>query len=333
MVVLCALLLPMAMIGCSPASEPTPTPTQAGPIVFGDISWDSAQVHNRIAAFILENGYGYEPDYIPGDTAPLWMGLEKGDVDVIMESWTENILEIYNKAIDSGAAVDLGSNYPDSGQGWLVPTYMIKGDAERGIEATAPDLKTVFDLPQYWELFKDPEVPTKGRFFNSIPGWQCTEINSIKLKTYGLDESFNDFLTGSGAALSGSMVSAYEKGEPWVGYYWEPTWILGKLDMTYLEEPPFDQSEWDNKTYGCAYSPVQVNIIVNTDFADSNPQVVEFLSNYETTTAMVNQVLSYMQENEASTNEAAIWFLQENEDLWTKWVSPEVAAKVKAALP
>ncbi len=327
MVLLVALLIPLSFTGCAAA------PKEKAPIIFGDLSWDSIQVHDRIAAFILEHGYGYTTDFVPGGTAPLWVGLRGGDVDVIMESWTENILDIYTPAIESGDCVDLGSNYPDSNQGWLVPTYMIKGDADRGIKATAPDLKSVSDLPKYWELFKDEEVPTKGRFHNSIPGWKCTEINSIKLVSYGLDDSYNDFVTGSDAALSGSMMSAYEKGEAWLGYYWEPTWVLGLMDMTYVEEPPFDQAEWDAETYGCAFSPTQVNIIVNAGLIDRAPDAVEFFRSYKTTAAQNNKVLAYMQQNEADTEAAAIYFLKEFESVWTKWVSSDVAEKVKAALP
>jgi len=327
MVTLGLLLILIPFTGCAPKAPEKPT------LIFHDLSWDSAQVHNRIAAFIAEHGYGYETDFIASETASGWVGLRSGDININMESWTENIQKIYDEAIGSGDCVDLGSNFPDSWQGWLVPTFVIKGDAERGIEPMAPDLKSVFDLPEYWELFKDPEDPTKGRFINSIPGWLCTAINSQKLKTYGLDEYYTDFLAGSDAALSASMVAACEKGEPWLGYYWSPTWVLGKLDMTPLEEPPFDQAEYDAETYGCAFCPTQVNIIVNASLLDSAPDMVEFLRNYETTCAQNNAVLAYMQASEASTDEAAIWFLQEYESLWTKWVPSDVASKVKAALP
>ncbi len=236
---------------------------------FADLSWDSIQVHNRIAGFIIKNGYGYDVEYLPGETIPMVSGLIRGDLDIDMESWTENIQEVYDKGIKSGKMLDLGSNFPDSWQGWLVPTYMIKGDPGRGIKLITPDLKSVSDLPKYWEVFKDPEVPTKGRFYNSIPGWKCTEINSTKLKAYGLDKTFNDFIAGSDAALSGSMMAAYKKGQPWVGYYWTPTRILTQLDMTPLEEPPFDKEIW-NTTKACAYQSVRVQ-----GFEESSEQKVK----------------------------------------------------------
>lgn len=300
-------------------------------IVFGDMSWDSARVHNRISAFIIKQ-MGYESEFVPGGTPIMLQALMKGDIDVDMESWTQNVQELYDKGISEGTILDLGPNYPDSWQGWLVPTYMIEGDKERGIEPMAPDLKSVFDMPKYWELFKDPEDPSKGRFYNAIAGWSVTGINEKKFKAYGLDKTYNDFIPGSDAALSGSMVAAYRKGNPWFGYYWGPTWVLGKLDMTPLEEPPYDEEVWE-KSKACAFPSVEVNILVNSKLPERAPDVVEFFRRYETTMKLNNKFLVYMKDESADAHETAIWFLKNYEDVWTKWVDADLAEKVKAALP
>jgi glycine betaine/proline transport system substrate-binding protein len=298
-------------------------------IIFADLSWESAQVHNRIAAFILENGYGYpKSDYIPGDTIPLFLGLTRGDVHVNMELWTENQQEAYDEAIAAREVVDLGDNYWDNWQGWLVPTYMIEN-------GQLPADISVDDMPDYWELFKDREDPNKGAFYSCIAGWECEKINEEKFKEYGLDEYYNVILPGSGAALLASMVGAYEKGEPWFGYYWAPTAALGKLDMTPIEEPPYDEQVWETN-HACAYPAVHVNILVNAEWFDNkiNAAAAEFLTNYSTTTAQNNQVLAFMEENKASIEEAAIYFLQNFKSVWKQWIPfPDVIAKVEAALP
>ncbi len=46
--------------------------------VMSDLGWDSAQVHNRIAGFIIEHGYGYGIELMPGDTVPMFAGLMRG---------------------------------------------------------------------------------------------------------------------------------------------------------------------------------------------------------------------------------------------------------------
>ena len=311
-------------------------------VVFADFGWDSAQVHNRIVSFIIEHGLGYKTRFVSGETIMLNTALinAKGSEapHINMESWTDNIQELYDKGIALGkdpstneGIIDLGSNFPNSVQGWYVPRYVVEGDSKRGIKPTAPDLKSVFDLPKYWKLFKDPEDPSKGRFYNCIPGWKCTEINNLKLKEYGLDKYYNVMEPGSGAALAASMEAAYKRGKPWLGYYWAPTWVLGKLDMVQLEEPEY-KKEIFTTSRACAYPSVKCNILVHKKLPEWAPDVVEFLKKYETTLQINNRVLAYMRDNKASTETAAKWFLKEYESLWTTWVSPEVGAKVKAAM-
>ena len=201
-----ALIVLMIVPGCLFAS------TGKGKAVFADQGFDSIMTHNRIAGFILKHGYGFEPEYLMGESITALTGIGRGDIDVFMECWVDNYKKAYDKALSTGAQ-DLGSNFPDSWQGWLVPTYVIKGDPKRGIKPLAPDLKSVYDLVKYWKVFQDPEDPTKGAFISCIPGWGCQKINGLKLTGYGLDKYFNAVVPGSDAALSGSMFAAYKKGK------------------------------------------------------------------------------------------------------------------------
>lgn len=283
-------------------------------IVFGDVSWDSVQVHNRIAAFIIENGMeGYKADYIPGDTLPIINGIIQGDIDVDMESWHSNFPEVYEKGIASGDLVDLGKNMPDAPQGWWVPRYLVEGP-----DAPAPDLKSVADLPKYASLFTDPEDRKKGLVYGGVAGWSQMEISEKIFDDSGLEDSFNLGIAGSGSALAGTMVGAYGKGEGWVGYYWAPTAVLGKLDMIRLE--------------GSEYAPADVNILVNKSMIEKAPDVVEFLKAYSTTVEDNNEFLAKMDDMGWNTEQTAKWFLENREEVWTKWVSADVASKVKAAL-
>ncbi len=326
LLVLVLLIFSLTIVGCGGGN--------VSRLVMADISWESVKVHNRIVGFIIEHGYGYpEPEYTFGETLPLLQGLARGDIDITMEVWRDNYEEPWNDVLKGGTVKNLGSIYPDSPQGWYVPTYMIKGDPKRGIEAVAPDLKSVTDLPRYWHLFKDAEVPTKGRFHNSPPGWAVTEINETKIKTYGLDKTFNIFSTGSDSALSASMVSAYEKGVPWVGYNWEPNWVMGQLDMTMLEEPVYDPAVWeDHSNRGCAFPAAKVLKAVHTDLETTAPEVVELIAKYETTLAQNNDFLAYMSENNTGEEEAAIYFLKKYPDTWKSWLPEDVAQKVDKAL-
>jgi len=283
-------------------------------IVFGDKSWDSIKVHNRIMAFIIENGYeGYEIDYIAGDTIPVVNGVMQGDIDVDMESWHSNFRELYDKAIKQGKLIDLGKNLPDAPQGWYVPRYLVEGD-----DALAPDLKSVKDLAKYPELFTDPEDKTKGLIYGGCAGWGQLPISQKIFDDAGLEDKFNFGIAGSGTALAGTMVGQYKKEQGWVGYYWAPTAILGKLDMVMLE--------------GSRYEPADVNILISEEMEEKAPEIVEVLKKYSTTVAQNNKFLALMEDNEWSYEETAKWFLTTYKDLWKSWVPADVATKVESAL-
>ncbi|MDA3811211.1 MAG: hypothetical protein PF518_12890 [Spirochaetaceae bacterium] len=283
-------------------------------IIFGDVSWDSVQVHNRIVAFIIENGYeGYKADYMPGDTLPIVNGVVQGDIDVDMESWHSNFPEVYKKGIESGDLIDLGKNMPDAPQGWWIPRYLVEGD-----DAVAPNLKSVKDLLQYADLFGDPEDPSKAIVYGGVAGWSQLKISQKIFDDNKLESAFNFGIAGSNAALAGTMVGAFAKKEAWVGYYWAPTPVLGKLDMIRLA--------------GSEYDPADVNILVGKEMPKKAPEVVELLKKYSTSVADNNEFLAKMDENDWTTEETAKWFLKNKEAVWTPWVTEEVATKVKAAL-
>lgn len=300
-------------------------------ITFGDAGWDSIRVHNSIAQTIVEEGYGYETEVTSGTTAATVQALEQGDINAYMEIWSDNIKEVYEKAIDSGNIIKVSTNFDDNAQGLYVPTYVIEGDPERGIEPMAPDLKTVEDLAKYPEIFQDPEDSSKGRIIGAPSSWAISEFLETKLETYGLDEMYNYLAPGSDSAIVADLAGAYKKGEPWVGYYWAPTWVTASYDLTLLEEQPYDEKIW-NENKGTEFPPNDVVVAVHKDLPEQAKEVVDFLSNYETSSELTESALNYMQDNEVEADEAAQWWMKEHEDVWTKWVPEDVAEKVKAAL-
>ena len=215
-----------------------PTASGVEKLLFADLNWNSAQVHNRIAGFILINGYGYEVDYIPHQSVSGLKAVIDGTVDINMEVWVELQHEIYSKALVAGKILDLGPNFKNAWQGWIVPSYVVKGDPNRGIQAVAPDLVDVDDLQRYWKVFQDQQMPTKGRFHNCVSGTECAMVSERKILSYGLDVYFNIY-SHPELGSDFELIESLEQGRPWLGYYWTPSWIMGKYDMIPIQEPVF----------------------------------------------------------------------------------------------
>ncbi|MDD4708345.1 MAG: glycine betaine ABC transporter substrate-binding protein, partial [Firmicutes bacterium] len=283
-----------------------------------------------IAKLIVENAYdGYEFEVSTGSSTMNWQAIIAGDVDLDIESWTDNVAT-YEDDKANGDIVDVGILVPDSAQGLYVPRYVIEGDSQRGIEPFAPDLRTVEDLKKYTDVFPDDEEPERGRVYGSIPGWMADEILYKKYEYYGLDESFNYVRLGSEATLFASLTGAYNLGEPWVGYCYEPTWITGKLDLVRLEDAPYDPDLYmDGK---CSFPEQELKIVSSNKFADKAPDLLEFFEKYETGSELVSQALAHLDDTGATHEETAVWLLEENDYLLDKWLPAENAEKMRAYL-
>ncbi len=300
-------------------------------IIFADAGWDSIKLHNAIAGTIAEQAFGYSWKETPGSSAVLHEGLLMGEVDVHMENWTNN-LSSYEDDLDAGKFNELGVNFDDNHQGFYVPRYVIEGDDSRGIKASAPNLKNVWDLKKYSEVFKDEENPDKGRVYGAIPGWEVDEIMYNKYMHYGLDENFIYFRPGSDAALSAAIVSAYEKGKPIAAYYWDPTWLMGKYDFVLLEDEPYNKETYlEGNT---ALPSVKVTVSASNKFYENeqNKEVLEFFKKYKTSSIMTSEGLAYMQDTGADYKKAAKWFLTKNDQLLDEWLDKEQATQVRTYL-
>ena len=315
----------LVAIGCS-GDTPTPAAMEKEvpkeTIVFADLNWDSAQMQNAIARFIVDNGYGYPTDAIFGATVPLWEGLIKGDIQVTMEIWLPNQNAVWEPALAKGEVIPVGKSLDDNWQSaFVVPTYVVEAN---------PDLKTVQDIRNYVDLFKTAESEGKANLVTCVAGWACEGVNADKLKAYGLDDVINLQVPGGAAALFASLEGAYAKKEPWLGYMWGPTKTAAELDLTILKE---DECIGDaGPGTGCAYPTAKVRIAIHPSLIGRAPEVVEFLRKWDYTAAVDVAAAGYMADSGADFADTALWFLENQATAWTQWVPADVAEKVKAAL-
>ncbi len=293
---------------------------QPNVIIIGEGNWDSNAFHDQVAKIIIEEGYGIEVDVVPADTSIMVSGLKTNDVNLTMELWSENVLT-YADDIANEEYVEVGTNFDDNAQGLYIPKYL---------QLENPGLVSVMDLLDFPELFPNPEGGDLGIIYGGPEGWGASLHLHAKMIEYGLDELFTFKTIDSSATLNATLASAYAQEEPWVGYNWEPTWALGVYDMVLLEDSAYNPDDFANGIG--SFSSVDVNIVVDNDFESSYPGVFAFLENYTTSSAITNSALAYMQENEVEADEAAIWFLLENTDLWESWVTADAYQDVLDAI-
>ena len=295
-------------------------------LVFSDLNWDSAQIQNRIAQYLVEMGYDYPTDVVLGATLPLFQGLRRGDTHVTMEIWLPNQDEAWAEALGAGEVIPLG---PSLGSDWqsafVIPAYL---------QEEYPDLDSIEDLKddKFKQLFATAETGGKARLVSCVIGWACEEVNAAQIAGYGLLDHVEIINPGDGVAANADLYGAYRKGEPWLGYQWgtnEPALVL---DLVRLEEPPYTDECWfTNKA--CAYEDATVLIAVHPDVVSGAPDVVAMLREWAFDAVTYRVVARWLNDNkDANVNDAALWWLNGNEAIWSTWVTEEAATAIREAL-
>ena len=296
---------------------------------------DSHLLNNAIFAFVVENGYGYPVEEVVQTTPVLKETLPKGEVDLNLEGWQHNIPDWYTEHTGHGNLVNLGMNYEGGPQYYLIPEWV----------AEQYGIRSVFDLPDHWEVFRDPEDPSKGLFYNGVLGWESTKINLVKLEAYGLTRFYNPEVTGSAQALEGALDEAQKGTRPVIGYYWSPAPLNAAYNWHILEEPPYTEACWDKVTAAtldeglrpideaCAFPDSPIDKLAHKGFLSKAPDVVDMLRKMQVGLGPLNGTLAWAWENDVRDwKVGAVQYLRNNEERWRMWVTPDAYEDIKEAL-
>jgi glycine betaine/proline transport system substrate-binding protein len=312
--------------------------SDCGSISIAEMNWASAEMMANVDAIILEEGYGCDVELVPGATQTTFASMsEKGQPDVAPELWINAVRVPLDAAMKEGTMLSLNSGpITDLGEGWwITPAFA----------AEHPELNTVEKVLERPDLFPHTEDASKGAFVGCPAGWGCQLSNANLFRAFDMEAKGWILVDpGSAAGLDGSMAKAAERGEPWFGYYWSPTSMIGKYDMVKLPwEAAWGGSDnWDNcivkPEQDCAdpqptsYTESEVHSIVTDDFVAKAGPAKAYFEKRVFPGAVMNTMLVFMTENQATGEDAAFEFLAQHPDVWTQWVPADVAAKIKDAL-
>lgn len=296
-----------------------------GDISITEMDWASSAVVTHIADFLMTNGYGCTVQLVPSSTTPAMTSIaETGEPDILTELWV-NSSPVYEELRDSGKLVELNDVLSDGGvEAWWIPAYLAEAH---------PELTTIEGI------LANPEL-VGGEFHDCPSGWACDVINNNNLVALEAEANgLERFQHGSGETLATAIAAAYQDKAPWFGYYWAPTSVLGKYPMVQVEVAGFDQERHTcNGDPDCAtpaasaYPVAKVVTAVAPGLPEREPEVVAFLSKMSFTNAQMGEVLAWQDDNNASYEEAAVYFLTTYKDTWSAWLDEAATEKLSALL-
>lgn len=307
------------------AAFATAATADCGDVSITEMDWASAAVVTHVSKFLLEQGYGCAVTVVPTTTVPAMASVaETGEPDVLTELWT-SYTEVYEDLRADGKLVELAKVLSDGGvEAWWIPDYLAKEH---------PELTTLEGIKA------NPEL-VGGRFHDCPSGWGCDITNFNNFKAAALGEAgVERFQHGSGETLATAIAAAYEGKEPWFGYYWAPTSVLGKYPMVKVEMPAHDPETHtcngleDCATPGLSSYPVSNVVTAATQaFVDREPEAAALMGNVTFTNAQMGEVLAWQEASEASNEEAAVYFLSNYPDVWSGWINDAAREKLSALL-
>jgi glycine betaine/proline transport system substrate-binding protein len=311
---------------------------ECGTVSIAEMNWASAELMANVDALILELGFGCNVTLVPGATETTFASMEtRGQPDVAPELWINAVRIALDNAKDEGSLQALNdAPITDLGEGWWVTPAFAEAH---------PELDTVEKVLARPDLFPHPEDPSRGAFMGCPAGWGCQLVNANLFRAFEMEEKGWILVDpGSAAGLDGSMARAVERGEPWFGYYWSPTAMIGRYNMVML---PFEaewagSENWDScialSEQDCldpkptSWTVSEVETVVTSGFLDSAGVARDYFEARVFPGDAMNAMLVYMNENQATGEEAAFEFLASHEEIWTDWVSEDVADRVRAGL-
>lgn len=305
------------------AAMPTVALADCGEVSITEMNWASSAVVTQVSKFLMEQGYGCDVTTVPSATVTSLASVaETGKPDIITELWI-NGTPAYQTLSAEGRIVTLGDVLSDGGvEGWWVPTYLVDEH---------PELATLEGVLANADIL--------GNRFHQCPdGWGCKNVNAALAEVTDLEgHGFEVFSHGSGETMAASIAAAYEDQAPWIGYYWAPTSVLGKYDMTSVDLGPYNEeihlcnADPDCGPAALSSFPVgPVKTIVTTTFQDENPEIAELMAQVSFTNAQMGSVLAWQEENNASAEEAAVYFITTHSDSWAGWLNDDARANLAA---
>ncbi len=306
-------------------------------IVIYDGNWNSLWLNNQIAGYIIEHGYGYNVIYHGTTEKEATEGLAKGTIDLQLESWdVANVIvrKEYTRMLEKGDVFNLGVTFSNAGNYLIIPAWVAK----------QYNIRTVEDMKKHWRVFQNPDNPTKGIFYNGVDGWSITKLNEILLRGYGLDKFYDSVKFGHAESELKAFVKAQEEKKPVFGYYWQPSYLMGKYKWHILEEPTHDKAIWDalNKAYhegkpiqkACAQPPENVVKYGSRGVVEDASEVADMVRKMDVGLNALHDTLIWGQDNNVKTDwsKPAIYYLKTYEDRWKNWVTAEAYTKIKISL-
>ena len=179
-------------------------PAMAADIVIGVPNWPSVNATVHILKVAIEQNLGLEVELQNGTNPIVFEAMDSGAMHVHPEVWMPNQQNLHDTFVKDNGTVVMNPNGVAAFQGMCVDQATAD---EHGItsidDLTNPDIAAIFDS----------NGDGQGELWIGAPGWASTNIEKIRAKSYGYDQTME--LTESDETLAyAGLDNAIKTGKP-----------------------------------------------------------------------------------------------------------------------
>ncbi len=282
---------------------------EGGPIKIAINEWTGQNLSAKIAGSILQE-MGMEVEYVTAGAVPQFAAIADGSLHFNPEIWTNNVGDIFPKAVDSGDIVVVGQLGLEPKEGWFYPPYM---------EELCPGLPKYEALYECAQAFAAADTFPNGRLITYPADWGTRSSDQVA----AIDLPFQPVAGGSEGAMIAELTSAVDAKQPMLMMLWQPHWIHAEVDLNLVE--------WDSESAdclagvdqargsACGFAQASVEKIVHKDFAATWPKAASFVEKYSLDNDVQNALILKVDQEGASVDDAVAEWLAANEATWRPW--------------
>lgn len=244
-------------------------------------SWDDGIASTAVLANVLEDE-GFNVEKVQLDPAVLVSSIATGDSDVSTVPWSKT----HSAYLDeySGQYDNMGGHATDTVSGAVVPAYM-------------EDVNSIEDL-----------TDQADKTFVSIePGAVLIEQTQEVIDAYDNLSDWTVQGSSTGAMLS-ELKQAIANEEEIVITGWTPHWKFVEYDLKVLDDPKgiFEVGE-------------DLVKIARKGLKEDNPVAYQIIDNFSWTLEDVQQIMTYLQEDDITPSEAGRRWMDDNPEKVKEW--------------
>ena len=295
---------------------------QAADIVIGVPNWPSVRVTAHVLKVIMEDNLGLEVELQNGTNPVVFEAMDSGAMQVHPEVWMPNQGNLNKKFVLEKKTVKMNPNGVPSFQGMCVT----KGTAERtGIvnltDLTDPDMAKNFDS----------DGDGEGEVWIGASGWASTNIEKIRAKSYGYDETMKLKEMDETLALA-EVDNAVSKNTDIVFFCYTPHHMFALHELVILKEPEYDAAKWmviqptddpewlEKSNAAVAWDLAYLHIHYAAALEETNPAAAKLLSLVKLDTDTVSTMTFALVVEKQDPAEFAKKWVADNASLVDSWL-------------